>query len=310
MMRATPAACIVFALLLACSGTGDLRGRVEPASPASPLSPPPPESDTATTRPLPPPDASLPRGPGRVAAAIRDIEAELNDGIARWKRAKTPLRTPLARAILLRALYRQRIYRHLAAHPRLEAAVAARLPRRLRSEVAANVAAGRALGSLVAPQPGPVTKHKIHRPPSASTLLRMFKRAERRFGVAWEVLAAVMLVESKFARILGPSSAGALGPMQFIPSTWEAYGLGGNPMDPRDSIMGAANYLRASGAPTDLRSALFAYNRAQAYVDAVILYARQIERDPRNYYDYYNWQVFYATTRGPVLLRGPELRGL
>ena len=93
--------------------------------------------------------------------------------------------------------------------------------------------------------------------------------------------------------------------MQFMPATWDAYGNGGDIMDPRDSILGAARYLRASGAPGDMRGALFAYNRSYAYVDAIQIYAREIKRDPRNFYAYYFWQVFVRTTKGDVQLTGP-----
>jgi hypothetical protein len=58
--------------------------------------------------------------------------------------------------------------------------------------------------------------------------------------------------------------------MQFLPATWRAYGLGGDVHDPHDAILGAANLLRASGAPTDNRRALFAYNHSTLYVDAVL----------------------------------------
>ncbi|HWL66263.1 MAG TPA: lytic transglycosylase domain-containing protein, partial [Actinomycetota bacterium] len=128
---------------------------------------------------------------------------------------------------------------------------------------------------------------------------------ERRFDVPWEVLAAVNAVETRFGRILGPSSAGALGPMQFMPATWEQYGAGGDIMDPHDSIIAAARYLSASGAPERMDDALFAYNRSNHYVDAILGYANQIMRDPRYYYTYYFWEVFLRTTKGDVQYTGP-----
>ncbi|MCK2216489.1 lytic transglycosylase domain-containing protein [Actinomadura sp. ATCC 31491] len=115
-----------------------------------------------------------------------------------------------------------------------------------------------------------------------------------------------MFAETKFGRVRSDSHAGAQGPMQFMPATWRAYGMGGDIQDPRDAVMAAANYLRATGAPRDYRRALRAYNPSQAYVDAVLLHARQIERDPRAYYAYYNWQVFVITTRGERRLTGPR----
>ena len=125
------------------------------------------------------------------------------------------------------------------------------LPADLAAAARANMAANRSLSSLSGPPPA--TPPKLHTvdPRPAGVLLGYYRAAERRFHVAWQVLAAVNFIESKFGRVTSNSSAGAQGPMQFIPSTWKAYGLGGNVHDPRDAIMGAANYLSASGAPGD-----------------------------------------------------------
>jgi membrane-bound lytic murein transglycosylase B len=136
-------------------------------------------------------------------------------------------------------------------------------------------------------------------------LLRFYREAQRRFGVRWEVLAAVNFVETGFGRLRSSSSAGAQGPMQFLPATWRAYGLGGNVRDPHDATLGAANYLRASGAAGDLRRALFAYNRSTSYVDAVIAFAGQMQRDERIYFAYHSWQVFIKTPGGPRRITGP-----
>jgi membrane-bound lytic murein transglycosylase B len=93
--------------------------------------------------------------------------------------------------------------------------------------------------------------------------------------------------------------------MQFLPTTWRAYGLGGDVDDPHDAILGAANYLRASGAPRELRRALYAYNRSTRYVDAVVRFAAQMRRDERIYFAYHSWQVFIKTPAGPVRITGP-----
>jgi peptidoglycan hydrolase CwlO-like protein len=105
-------------------------------------------------------------------------------------------------------------------------------------------------------------------------------------GLDATILTAIGQVESGHGRNIGPSSAGALGSMQFMPATFEAYGVDGNGdgvrdiLDPADSVFSAANYLCASGAgqgPDGLRRALFAYNRAQWYVELVINVAGQLE---------------------------------
>jgi membrane-bound lytic murein transglycosylase B len=91
--------------------------------------------------------------------------------------------------------------------------------------------------------------------------------------------------------------------MQFLPATWKAYGMGGDINDPRDAIMGAANYLKANGgAAGRMDNALFRYNNSNRYVRAVTLYAQQIQADPIAYPAYYQWQVYYITPRGDLWL--------
>ena len=120
------------------------------------------------------------------------------------------------------------------------------------------------------------------------------------------VLAAVNYVESAFNKLRNASTAGAQGPMQFIPATWRAYGLGGDVHDPHDAIVGAANYLHANGAPRDYRRALYHYNPSWAYVDAVLRYARRMKADPDMFYVFRSRQVFVRTPRGLVRLTGPR----
>jgi membrane-bound lytic murein transglycosylase B len=117
----------------------------------------------------------------------------------------------------------------------------------------------------------------------------------------------VNLVETNFNRNRNVSTAGAQGPMQFIPSTWRAYGLGGDIRDPHDAIIGAANYLRASGGRSNLRRALFAYNHSTLYVDAVLRFARRIRASERGYVTLWSWQVFQRTPQGDRRLTGPGL---
>jgi murein DD-endopeptidase MepM/ murein hydrolase activator NlpD len=100
------------------------------------------------------------------------------------------------------------------------------------------------------------------------------------------VLAGINKIETAFGTNLNVSSAGALGWMQFIPSTWKAYGVDANgdgrkdPYNPVDAICAAARYLKAAGGDTNIRNAIFAYNHATWYVDEVLLYARQYGRLP------------------------------
>ena len=108
--------------------------------------------------------------------------------------------------------------------------------------------------------------------------VQIYKAAAKRYRFAedWYVLAAVGKVESDHGQNMGPSSAGAMGPMQFLPSTWAQYGLDGNGdgeaniMDPEDAIPAAASYLVTGGAPDDWYAALYTYNRAGWYVRNVL----------------------------------------
>ena len=111
--------------------------------------------------------------------------------------------------------------------------------------------------------------------------LRGYQAAGTKYAMEWTYIAAIGKIESDHGRLnaagvtSGANSAGAGGPMQFIASTWGQYGVDGNSdgrkdrYDPDDAIPGAANYLKASGAPDDWDKAIFAYNHAGWYVEAV-----------------------------------------
>ena len=117
-------------------------------------------------------------------------------------------------------------------------------------------------------------------------LLPIYQAAGIQYGIRWEILAAINEIETDYGRNLNVSSAGALGWMQFIPSSWRAYGVDANkdgvkdPYNPVDAIFAAARYLHAAGYEEDVRRAIFAYNHADWYVDSVMLRARLIAGVP------------------------------
>src|SRR4051812_32335001 len=117
-------------------------------------------------------------------------------------------------------------------------------------------------------------------------LLPIYQAAGIQYGIRWEVLAAINEIETDYGRNLNVSSAGAVGWMQFLPSTWKAWGVDANkdgrkdPFNPVDAIFGAARYLRAAGGDKDIQKAIFAYNHAGWYVDSVMLRARMIAGVP------------------------------
>ena len=90
--------------------------------------------------------------------------------------------------------------------------------------------------------------------------------------------------------------------MQFLPSTFAAYGMDGDINSPRDSIMAAGCMLRANGFAADPDRAIFSYNHAHQYLTAVHDYAVTIAADPAAFAAYYRWDVYYVTTAGDVLL--------
>lgn len=272
---------------------------VAPATAQTPTIPPPP---------LPAPKEPIPRDPDRLAGTLSANTQALRAAVDRWRAEGDPSRGPAPDEVTLRALYHQRIHILLSERPRLARAVIRLLPRSVAAETRDLAAARRSLVRLA-----PLTKLKRRRFKTgaalpAGTLLRYYRGAERRFRVNRRVLAAVNLVETGFNRLRSRSTADARGPMQFLPATWRTYGLGGDIDDPHDAILGAANYLRASGAPRRYRRALYAYNNSRLYSDAVLRYARRMRRDPRTYYVLHSWQVFVRSPSGLRRITGPRPR--
>jgi hypothetical protein len=117
-------------------------------------------------------------------------------------------------------------------------------------------------------------------------LLPIYQACGTEYGIPWEVLASINKIESGFGTNLNVSSAGAVGWMQFLPSSWEMFGLDANgdgrkdPYNPVDAICAAAHYLKVAGGSEDLYGAIFAYNHADWYVQEVLLYARAYGRLP------------------------------
>jgi transglycosylase-like protein with SLT domain len=245
----------------------------------------------------PAPSAPIPRDPDALADRLEETHSALLAGLGGWTGGEPP------REVTLHALHQQRIHVLLTGRPMLAARVLRRLPRPVASHLRTTVVARRELAEISPPVP--LSRFRVCEPEEAHVLLGHYRKAQRRFGVRWPLLAAVNFVESAFGRLCNESVAGARGPMQFIPSTWEAYGMGGDVRDPHDAIMGAANYLRASGGRSDEPRALFAYNPSTAYVDAVLGFANQIRRDRRAYLGYWAWQVFVRTPGGIKRITGP-----
>jgi soluble lytic murein transglycosylase-like protein len=247
----------------------------------------------------PPPGAPIPREPAALASRYESTTRDLAAAIDRWSESG---RRRAPEDVTLYALYQQRILILLSERRALSRAVLERLPnpRPVRNEILAR----RELVRLSRPRP--LSAFRTGPAAPAGRLRAFYREAQRHFGIAWNVLAAVNYVESAFNKLRNSSTAGAQGPMQFMPATWRVYGLGGNIHDPHDAILGAANYLHANGAPADYARALFRYNPSWAYVDAVLRYAARFRADPRAYAVFYSRQVFVRTPHGLVRLTGPR----
>jgi soluble lytic murein transglycosylase-like protein len=256
-----------------------------------------------STRPggsaLPAPNAAIPPDPPGLADALTTTTRRLREALGRWDPAD-----PIPEDVTLLALYHQRILRTLASNRALGDATLVRLPRDVRSETRDTVLARRSLAAIPRSR-GRRPRVRIGPAAPAAQLRQFYAEAQRHFGVHWSVLAAVNFVESAFGRLRNRSVAGARGPMQFLPSTWRIYGMGGDVDDPHDAILAAASYLRHSGAPRRYDRALFAYNHSMHYVRAVRRFASRMRRDGRTFLTYYAWQVYVRTAEGVRRLTGP-----
>jgi len=228
--------------------------------------------------------------PAGVAAQLAMVEAAIRD--------------PNVQGAQLRYIghLQQLLYGRLADYPEWKDAVLAALPDAQRETVKLSLEAGKQLRSLTGPIPTRLPDWRIVEAAPIDELLAYYKEAQDVFGIDWQYLASIHLVETRMGRIRGLSSAGAQGPMQFMPGTWAMYGKG-DVNDNHDAILAAARYLKAAGAPGNMQKALFAYNHSQFYVNALIDYADAMRMDPNAYRGYHGWQVYYPTKDGPVLMK-------
>jgi membrane-bound lytic murein transglycosylase B len=300
-----PAVALALALVAACA---------REASPASAPDRPPlvttteaptttTEATTTTTAPtttstVPPPDGDVfalrppaaARTPAGVADQIATAEATIRDDASP--------EVDLARA----ALAQQVAYRQLGVHPEWQTDVLAALPADLRRIAELHAAARREFRGMHSKLSPTLPAWRIVRPEPSDVLLDAYRDAEAEFGIPWKYLAAINLVETGLGRIRGTSIAGAQGPMQFMPATWEAYGDGGDIDDTHDAIRAAARYLAANNGAQDIAGALFRYNHSNRYVVGVRIYADLIAEHPQAFLGFYHWGIWYLTDQGDVYL--------
>jgi soluble lytic murein transglycosylase-like protein len=204
-------------------------------------------------------------------------------------------------ALVAAARREQAAYRAIGRHPEWDAITRPRIPPSLSDIYDRNVDARRQLEAMAHAR-DTLPAWRIDPPIAADQLMGYYHAAEAESGVGWNYLAAINLVETRFGSINGVSTAGAQGPMQFLPSTFAGYGQGGDVNSPRDSIMAAGRFLAANGFANDRDHAIYGYNHARQYVQAVDQYAALIAADPAVFPTYYRWDVYCYTTAGDVLL--------
>jgi len=281
-MRLGLSAFLITGVILAgCQSSASTAASASP-SPAQAVS-----SQGASSIPAPRPVAA-PDPVAELAAHLVFVESRL----------RSP-RTPFVQFGAL-GVNQQAAYYQLMAHPAWLPKVLAAAPPELRPVILANVAAEQELRTLNG-RVSSLPHWRIVAPEAPTALLAHYREAERVYGIPWSYFAAINFVESRYGRIHGLSSAGAVGPMQFMPATWAFYGRG-DIWNPRDAILAAGRYLRAHGAPADMDRAVYAYNPSQRYVRIITIYARLMQADDRVFLGYYAWQVYVSTPRGNVLL--------
>jgi len=207
--------------------------------------------------------------------------------VRRLRADERVLRTATGAVFVAAARDRQVLIRALGRAPARAAAVV-KLDPAERDDLATRLDLER-LSAQSPPQVGGVSVGSaLH----AARLLSFYLEAQRRFGIRWQLLAAINFVESDFGRARTTARADAQGPMQFEPATWQRYGMGGDVYSSHDSILAAANLLAANGGRTDERAALAHYNRSPLYRDAVLHLAHRMATVRTAFREYYAWKVY------------------
>jgi len=274
-LRGTPPA----ATPAAASGPADAQLRPRPSPTPAPAAPPTPVAEV-------PPQLS---GPDAVAAQLAGAEQAIQAAPA----------SPQALREAARA--QQSALDAVACHPDWRDAVNSRVPTQVQPAVQAETTAAVDLRQLNRAS-DELPHWQVTAPPRAEDLLAWYHEAEQASGIPWSYLAAINLVETRMGRIHADSSAGAQGPMQFMPDTWQQYGNGGDVHDPHAAILAAGRFLQVAGGPQDMAAALHEYNPSDLYVEAVTAYAQRIQGDPKAFLAYYDWQADAAITSGDVIL--------
>jgi hypothetical protein len=284
-------------LVLAAIGLALVGCAPSAPSPSAPNVPPTAPSATLLDETIAPDEAAEPSGaqprlssdPAQLADDLVVDEQTLRDASA-------------SEAALQSAARRQQAaYRAIGYHSDWDAITRPRIPAPLLNIYDLNVDARRNLTALAEVKDA-IPAWRIVAPAPADELLGYYREAEAASGVGWNYLAAINLIETRLGSVVGPSSAGAQGPMQFLPSTFAAYGQGADIYSPRDSILAAGRYLAANNFADNRDQAIYRYNHSSHYVRAVNDYAAVLAADPAAFTGFYRWDVYLKTTAGDLVL--------
>ena len=269
-------------------------------APPAPTAPP---TAAPTSAAPPPPRVTLlddEAAPAGAQPRLSPDPAKLADDLVADEQTLRNPSTPEA-GLREAARRQQAAYRAIGYHPEWDSVTRSRIPPELLQVYDLNVDARRQLTSMAEIRDTVPAWHIIA-PAPAEELLAYYREAEEASGVGWNHLAAINLIETRLGSVVGPSSAGAQGPMQFLPSTFAAYGNGTDIYSPRDSIMAAGRYLAANDFASDPDGAIYRYNHASQYVRAVNDYAAVLAADPAAFAGFYRWEVYLKTADGDLLL--------
>lgn len=290
-------------LLAACLATaGSVTGCSGGSASSTPTTPAAAPSPALTIRPgpahhthhRPKPAKPIKKVPAIGANPVR-LAAQLTAAEKALSRSSGPANTFTRQALILQLVCLKLAYQPSSAQPVLD-----RVPRAWRTAAAADI---KSTADLVAITPGEpkLPPWRLITAKPKPKLLSYYRAAQKATGVNWSYLAAINFIETDFGRIMGPSSTGAQGPMQFEPATWASYGHG-SIYNPRDAIMAAARYLRDRGAPSDISRAVFAYNQSSNYVRSVLRFAARMRADRTAMTSYYHHQIIFHLATGWVWL--------
>jgi hypothetical protein len=295
------ASCAVAAGVVAgCTAAGppvaQSSGPSTPRGTGAPIRSRPASHRTAPARQRPAPGGTVPAG--GIPAIGRD-PASLASQLTSAERALGQAAAPTA-VVARQTLIVQLACLRVTLHPGWANTVIEQVAPAQRAAATADIKATADLVALTPPQPR-LPPWRITAAQPLARLRADYRAGQAATGVGWSYLAAINFTETDFGRIAGPSTAGAQGPMQFMPATWASYGHG-DINRPRPAILAAARFLLANGAARNISSALFAYNHSWEYVDAVLLDAHRILASPSALAGYYQCQIIYRLRGGWVLL--------